>query len=329
MNPGILGLGTYVPEKVLSNHDIEKLVETSDEWIMERTGIKERRIAEKERVSQLGAKAALKAIRDAGISSSDIDCIVLASASPEYIFPATACLVQRELDLEGIPAFDVQAVCTGFNYALTVASAFIKAGLYRNILVIGAEKMSAFVDWGDRTTCILFGDGAGAVVLGEVEKGFGVISSILGADGRGNDLLYIPAGGSSLPASFETVSERMHFIKMNGREVFKWAVRVLAEVTRRVLSEGGFSIEDIDYFIFHQANKRIIDAVSKSLSIPPEKMMVNIDKVGNTSTASIPLALEDLRKERGLNRGDLLLLASFGAGLTWGANIVRWSKEGS
>jgi 3-oxoacyl-[acyl-carrier-protein] synthase-3 len=329
MNPGILGLGTYVPEKVLSNHDIEKLVETSDEWITERTGIKERRIAKKERVSQLGAKAALKAIKDAGINSSDIDCIVLASASPEYVFPATACLVQKELGLEGIPAFDVQAVCTGFNYALTVASTFIKAGLYRNILVIGAEKMSAFVDWSDRTTCILFGDGAGAVVLGEVEKGFGVISSVLGADGRGNELLYIPAGGSGLPASFETVSKGEHFIKMNGREVFKWAVRVLAEVTKKVISEEGLTIEDIDYFIFHQANKRIIDAVSKSLNIPPEKMVVNIDRVGNTSTASIPLALEDLRRERGLNKGDLLLLASFGAGLTWGANIVRWSKEGS
>ncbi len=329
MNPGILGLGTYVPEKVLSNHDIEKLVETSDEWITERTGIKERRIAEKERVSQLGAKAALKAIKDARINSSDIDCIVLASASPEYIFPATACLVQKELDLEGIPAFDVQAVCTGFNYALTVASALIKAGLYRNILVIGAEKMSAFVDWSDRTTCILFGDGAGAVVLGKVEEGFGVISSVLGADGRGNELLYIPAGGSALPASFETVSKGEHFIKMNGREVFKWAVRVLTEVTKKVISEEGLKIEDIDYFIFHQANKRIIDAVSKSLNIPPEKMVVNIDRVGNTSTASILLALEDLRRERSLNKGDLLLFASFGAGLTWGANIVRWSKEGS
>ncbi len=329
MNPGILGLGTYVPEKVLSNHDIEKLVETSDEWITERTGIKERRIAEKERVSQLGAKAALKAIKDARINSSDIDCIVLASASPEYIFPATACLVQKELDLEGIPAFDVQAVCTGFNYALTVASALIKAGLYRNILVIGAEKMSAFVDWSDRTTCILFGDGAGAVVLGKVEEGFGVISSVLGADGRGNELLYIPAGGSALPASFETVSKGEHFIKMNGREVFKWAVRVLTEVTKKVISEEGLKIEDIDYFIFHQANKRIIDAVSKSLNIPPEKMVVNIDRVGNTSTASILLALEDLRREKSLNKGDLLLFASFGAGLTWGANIVRWSKEGS
>jgi 3-oxoacyl-[acyl-carrier-protein] synthase-3 len=220
-------------------------------------------------------------------------------------------------------------VCTGFNYALTVASSFIKAGFYRNILVIGAEKMSAFVDWSDRTTCILFGDGAGAVVLGEVEKGFGVISSVLGADGRGNELLYIPAGGSRLPASFETVSKRKHFIKMNGREVFKWAVRVLAEVTKRVVSEEGLSIEDIDYFIFHQANKRIIDAISKNLNIPDEKMVVNIDRVGNTSTASIPLALEDLRKAKGLSKGDLLLLASFGAGLTWGANIVRWSKEGS
>jgi 3-oxoacyl-[acyl-carrier-protein] synthase-3 len=329
MNPGILGLGTYVPKKVLSNHDLEGLVETSDKWIIERTGIKERRIAGRESVSQLGAKAATEALRDAGMSSSDVECIVLASASPEYIFPATACLVQKELGIEGIPAFDVQAVCTGFNYALTVASSFIKAGLYGNVLVVGAEKMSSFIDWGDRTTCILFGDGAGAVVLGQVEKDFGVISSVLGADGRGSDLLYIPAGGSGLPANLETVKGRRHFIKMNGREIFKWAVRVLTDVTEKIANEKGLSIADIDYFIFHQANKRIIDAVSKNLQIPEEKMVVNIDRFGNTSTASIPLALEDLRKEKGIKKGDILLLASFGAGLTWGANIIRWSKEGN
>jgi 3-oxoacyl-[acyl-carrier-protein] synthase-3 len=328
MNPGILGLGTYVPQRILSNRELEKMVETSDEWIRERTGIKERRIAE-ESVSQMGAKAAWGALKDAGMSSSDIDCLVLASASPEYIFPATACLVQKELGMEGTPAFDVQAVCTGFNYALTVASSFIKAGLYRNVLVVGAEKMSSFIDWKDRTTCILFGDGAGAVVLGEVEKDFGVISSLLGADGRGSELLYIPAGGSRFPANFETVKERKHFVKMNGREVFKWAVKVLTDITRRIIAEQGLSIAQVDYFIFHQANKRIIDAVSKNLSLPEEKVVVNIEKFGNTSTASIPLALEDLRQKRGIKKGDLLLLASFGAGLTWGANIIRWSKEGS
>ncbi len=327
MRPGILGLGTYVPQKVLSNEELERMVETSDKWIRERTGICERRIAESESVSEMGAKAAKAAIEDAKVDLSQVDCLILASASPEYIFPATACLIQKELGLKDIPAFDVQAVCTGFNYALTVASSFVEAGMYRYVLVIGAEKMSAFLDWEDRTTCILFGDGAGAVLVGPVENDFGIFSSCLKANGEGSNLLFIPAGGSKLPASQDTVKNRQHFIKMNGREVFKWAVRVISEVSREAVEKAGITFEDVDYFIPHQANKRIIDAVAKNLKISPHKVVVNIERFGNTSTASIPLALNDLRSSGKLRKGDVLLLTSFGAGFTWGANVLRWSKE--
>jgi 3-oxoacyl-[acyl-carrier-protein] synthase-3 len=324
---GILGVGAYLPEETLTNFDLEKIVETSDEWIRERTGIKERRLAKGEKVSDLAVKAAQLALDRAGVRSDDIEAIVVASASPEMIFPSTACLVQQKLGVENnCASFDVQAACTGFNYALVVADSLIKSDEYDRILVIGAEVFSSFLDWSDRNTCVLFGDGAGAVVMGQVQDGSGILSSYLAADGTGADLLKIPAGGSGLPASQETLNRRLHYVKMNGREVFKWAVKALQSSIKEVLKKADLSLSDIDYFLFHQANKRIIEAATRQLGILEEKVPLTLDHYGNVSAASIPITLNFLYENGQLKEGNLVLMAGFGGGFTWGSNLVKWGS---
>lgn len=325
MKPGIIGLGSYVPERVLTNQDLEKMVETSDEWIRERTGISFRRIADEDMAtSDLAAKAAREAIEMAGVKPEDLDLIIGATVTPDMMFPSTACIVQHEIKATRAAAFDLSAGCTGFIYALTVAAQFVASGMYRNVLVFGAEILSKIVDWQDRNTCVLFGDGAGAAVVSAVESG-GILESILGADGGGKDLLFIPAGGSKEPASFDTIKERKHFIKMNGNEVFKFAVKIMEESTRKVLEKANLTPQDVDLVVPHQANVRIIEAATRRLNISKEKVMVNIDRYGNMSAASIPVALYEAYKARKIKKGDKVVLVGFGAGLTWGANLIEWS----
>ncbi len=317
----ILGIGTTVPERVLTNFDLEKMVDTSDEWITARTGIRERRIIDdNENASDLAARAARAAVANAGLSLEEIDLVLVASGSPEMIWPATACLVQEKLGLKGRPAFDIQAACAGFVYGLTVADGLIAAGLYRRVLFIGTEAMTRFLDWTDRGTCILFGDGAGAVVLGAAEEGYGLLAHHLAADGSGADMLKIPAGGSAV-----SCGQGPHTIQMRGNEVYKFAVQKLPAAISGALEKAGMTVADIDYCVPHQANKRIIDAAVERLGLPREKVVGNLERYGNTSTASIPLSLESLVRSGGLNRGDVLVTAAVGAGLTWGANVIRWS----
>jgi len=328
-NSTILGLGIALPKKRLTNFDLEKMVDTSDRWIVERTGIKERRLAEKESCSELGAKAAAEALKDAGKNVSDVDAIIVASGSPEMVFPSTACLIQEKLGLrKDILAFDLQAACSGFLYGLAVADSLVKNGAYKNVLLVGAEKISAFVDWEDRNTCVLFGDGAGAALIGHSEKGFGLEAFSLYADGSKASLLYIPAGGSGMPASLKTVKERQHYIKMQGREVFKLAVKNVSAACQEILRKTNLSSQNVDFFLAHQANKRIIMAIAEQLGFPEEKVVLNIERYGNTSAASIPLALTEIYREGKLKKGSVILLAAFGGGLTWGAALLRWSKEG-
>lgn len=316
-----------MPAKVLTNYELEKMVDTSDQWIQARTGIKTRRIAAKEEsTADLAVAAAQKAIADADIDPSEIDLIILTTASPDYVFPATACLVQEKLGIKDCPAFDVMAVCAGFSYGLSVAAQYIATGTYKTVLLIGAEAISRFIDWTDRNTCVLFGDGAGAIILRQVERGFGLLASYLAADGSGIDLLKIPAGGAKMPFSQETLDQRLTYITMNGNEVFKFAVRAIPQAARKALHQAGLKITDVDYFIPHQANRRIIEAAAKRLHIDMDKVICNISRYGNTSTASIPLAIDELYHGRKLKKGDVLLLVGFGAGLTWGANVIRWSK---
>jgi 3-oxoacyl-[acyl-carrier-protein] synthase-3 len=274
--------------------------------------------------SDLAAKAALEAIEMAGIGPDELDLIIGATVTPDMMFPSTACIVQHKIKASRAAAFDLSAGCTGFIYALTVAAQFVASGMYRNVLVFGAEILSKIVDWQDRNTCVLFGDGAGAAVVSVVESG-GILESVLGADGGGKDLLFIPAGGSKEPASIETVKERKHFIKMNGNEVFKFAVKIMEESTRKVLEKANLTPQEIDLIVPHQANIRIIEAATKRLNISKEKVMVNIDRYGNMSAASIPVALYEAFKARKIKKGDKVVLVGFGAGLTWGANLIEWS----
>lgn len=322
---GIMGLGVHVPDKVLTNFDLEKMMDTSDDWIRTRTGIAERRVVEgNTATSDLAALAAKAAIENANITADDVDLILVTTSTPDMIFPSTACLVQHKLGTTGCAAFDLQAACTGFVYGLTVASQFIESGMYKTVLLIGADAFTRHINWNDRGTAILFGDGAGAVVLGGVDEGYGLLGSYLAADGSGADMLKIPAGGSALPGNEYSVSNNLHFVQMNGNEVFKFAVRIMPEACIRALDKAGLTINDVDYLIPHQANLRIIDSAAKRLGIDKEKIIVNLEKYGNTSTASIPLALYDLYSSGKLKRGDTLLFVGFGAGLTWGANVIRW-----
>ena len=320
----ILGTGSSVPERILTNADLEKMVDTSDEWITTRTGIKERRITgPEETTSTLALRASRLALEEAQVSPEELDLIVVATVTPDMLFPATACLVQKELKATKACGFDLEAGCTGFVYALAVAEKYLLAGGGEKALVVGAETLSKIVDWQDRATCVLFGDGAGAVVLGLADDP-GIMATYLGCDGNGASLLELPGGCSRFPASFDTVTNRLHYIKMNGNEVFKFAVRVMEEASLEVARKVGVSMEDIDLFIPHQANIRIINSAAKRLQIDEEKIFVNVHRYGNTSSASIPLALDEAHRGGRIKEGDLVLLVGFGAGLTWGSAIIRW-----
>lgn len=320
---GVLGLGAYVPERVLTNHDLEKMIDTSDEWITTRTGIKERRIAsEGEASSVLGAKAALKALEDAKVDPAEIDAIVVATLSPDHIFPATACIIQEKIGAVKAAAFDLSAGCSGFVYALAVAYGLVQTGLEK-VLVIGAETISRFVNWQDRSTCVLFGDGAGAVVLGRVERG-GILGFDLGADGSGHSILNIPVGGSREPITPENLAQNRHYLYMVGSEVFRFAVRTVPRTSRKALKKAGLEVGDVDWLIPHQANTRIIDAAVNLMGIESEKVVVNLDKYGNTSAASIPIAWAEAAEDGRIKRGDKLLLVGFGAGLTWASMVLEY-----
>ncbi|PKM83568.1 MAG: 3-oxoacyl-ACP synthase [Firmicutes bacterium HGW-Firmicutes-13] len=325
ISAGILGTGSYLPEQVLTNINMEQLVDTSDEWIRTRTGIEERRIAGKETAaSDLAVLAAKGALEQSGLKGEDIDLIITASITPDMFFPATACIVQEKLGAKNAAAFDLMAACSGFIYGLSVAEQFIKTGAYKYILVIGVEILSKIVDWSDRSTCVLFGDGAGAAVLGPVHKGKGILFSRLGADGSGGELLKMPAGGSRMPSSVLSVENKMHCIKMSGNDIFKFAVKIMEEVTLEALTHCGFKVDDIDLLIPHQANLRIINSAAKRLKLPLKKVWVNINKYGNMSAASIPVALDEALSQHKIKEGNLVVLVGFGAGLTWGVNVIRW-----
>ena len=322
----ITGLGCYVPERVLTNDELAKTVETSDEWIQTRTGIKERRIAAPdEATSDLSYLAAVAALADAGVEGSEIDLVIVATITADMLFPSTAAILAGRLGAGSAAAYDLSAGCTGFVYALTQGFGAIAAGLARRVLVVGADTLSRVVDWDDRATCVLFGDGAGAVVLEEVAQG-GFHAFELGADGAGGMELFMPAGGSRRPASAETVAAGEHYVKMNGREVYKFATRVLPSSAHAVLEVMGRSIEDIDLYVPHQANLRIIEHAAKKLGVEKERVFVNVDRYGNTSSASIPLALCEARDEGRLVDGTLVLMTGMGAGLTWGSSVITWTE---
>ncbi|MCL5024148.1 MAG: ketoacyl-ACP synthase III [Nitrospirae bacterium] len=321
----IIATGSYVPEKVLTNFDLEKMVETSDEWITERTGIKERRIAEgKQAASDLAFEASKAALKMAGLKAKEIELILVATVSGDMPLPATACILQDKLEAKKAAAFDVNAACSGFIYALAVADAFIRSRSYRRVLVVGAEILTKFTDWEDRTTCVLFGDGAGAVILEATEEDRGILSARIHSDGSMWDLLHTPGGGSRNPASKETVRKRLHYIKMRGNETFKIAVRTLEGLIRDTLKENKLKTSDLALLIPHQANLRIIQATARRIDLPIEKVMVNLDRYGNTSAASIPLALDEAVRIGKVRRGDYILLEAFGGGLTWASALIKW-----
>jgi 3-oxoacyl-[acyl-carrier-protein] synthase III len=324
----IIGLGSYLPWHILTNEDLEKIVDTSDDWIVSRTGMKERRIAAaNEFPSDMGALAASKALEAAQLPPSAIEMVIVATMTPDYSTPSTAALIQAKLGLIQAAAMDVQAACTGFLYVLSIAKAYIESNLYRHVLVVAAEKMSAFVDYQDRNTCVLFGDGAAAAVVSKQGSGFAISTLCLGADGALSDLAHIPGGGSRLPASLETVSQRQHYFKMNGKEIFKHAVRRMTHAAKQCLEQAGLEEKDMSWFVPHQANKRIIDAIAKNFHIADERVCNIVHKYGNTSASSIAIALNELVKSQDLKEGEHLLLAAFGAGLTWGAAILTKVSE--
>ncbi|MGM0508800.1 MAG: beta-ketoacyl-ACP synthase III [Fusobacteriota bacterium] len=321
-------MGSYVPEKIMTNKDLEDIVDTSDEWIQTRTGIKERRISkETEATSDLGLKAAKKALKDANIKANELDLIIVATITPDYPFPATAAIIQDKLGAKEVAAFDLEAACTGMIYGLVTGANYIATGMYKKVLVIGSETLSKIIDWEDRNTCVLFGDGAAAVVLEEVEEDYGIKSYNLGARGSGGHTLDQPGGGSRNPATEETVKNKMHYLKMKGKEVFKFAVKALPETTKKTLNRINMTPDDVDIFIPHQANTRIINAAAKRLKQPISKFYTNLDRYGNTSSASIGLALDEAVKDKKVKKGDNLLLVGFGAGLTYGSCLLKWSRE--
>lgn len=325
VSAGILGTGTALPEKIITNHDLEKLVETSDQWITERTGIKERRQAgPAETTSALSAQASRHALEMAGISAQDLDLIICSTISPDMPLPSTASFIQRELGARCCCAFDLAAACSGFLFGITVAEQYIKTGKAKYVLVIGAELLSRYLDYKDRATCVIFGDGVAAAILGPVESPRGILASELHTNGAYADHLFIPAGGTVKPASCETVRGREHFIKMRGNELFKVAVRSLEEVSRRVLQEAGLSVDQLALMIPHQANQRITDAIRTRLGVPSEKVYANINRIGNTSSASIPICLDECVRQGRIKKDDLILMSAFGAGVTWGAVLMRW-----
>ena len=326
LNVGIIGVGSYVPEKRVTNFDMEKILDTSDEWIRTRTGIKERRFASSEQAtSDLATIAAERAIKDAGISPEDIGLIIVGTNSPDTLYPATACRVQARIGAKNAAAFDLQAGCTGWIYATTVGAQFVKAGMYKYVLTIGAEVITRMMDKTDRYTYVLFGDGAGAAVLGNIEDG-GFLSYELYADGSLAKHLVLPAGGSRMPLSQEVLDKRLQYTRMDGRDVFKFSVREIVRLSENVIKKAGLTSDDIDWFIPHQANLRIINAGMDRLGIPKEKVVVTIDKYGNSSAATVPVALDEIYRAGKIKKGDKILMVSFGAGMTSGAFIVEWSK---
>ena len=322
----ITGTGSYTPANVLTNDDMSKIVDTSDEWIRTRSGISERCFAEQdETTSDMAVAAADKAIMAAGIDRRDIDLIIVATMTPDMPFPSTACILQSKLGLDNITAFDIQAACSGFIYALNTGCNMLRSGAYKKALIIGAEKMSSILDFQDRATCVLFGDAASAIIIEASDRAeVGVLGSITGSDGSDPSLLHQPAGGSKIPSSHESIDARQHFIKMNGKEIFKQAVRVMGQVSNDILGQYSLKADQVDLVIPHQANMRIIESLAKRMKLPMEKFHNNLDRFGNTSAASIGLALDEAYRKGRIQSGDLILLVAFGAGLTWGASLIRW-----
>lgn len=328
MSIQIKGTGHAYPANILSNKDLEQMVDTNDQWIVERTGIRERRIADPHTsTSDFCVEAAQMALERSGVAAEQLDLIIVATSTPDMLFPSTACIVQARLEAWNAAAFDLEAGCSGFVYGLSVAEKFLLSPAYKNILLVGADLVSRVVDYTDRNTCILFGDGAGAVILGTSDGQAGILSSYLGADGRGAEFLYLPAGGAAKPSSIETVEGRLHSLKMNGQEVFRFASKIIVETANKLLDMSGLSYQDIDLFVPHQANLRIIQTAMKRMSIPPEKTVINLDSFGNTSAASIPVALSMAEKEGRLKSGDIVLIIAFGAGLTYGGALIRWGND--
>ncbi|MDI6734585.1 MAG: beta-ketoacyl-ACP synthase III [bacterium] len=322
---GIVGTGSWTPSKVVTNFDLEKIIDTSDEWIRQRTGIVERRIAEDDEASSdLATRAALIALKDANVLPTKVEMIIVATVTPDMTFPTTACMVQKNIGAEHAACFDLLAACSGFSYALEVGRQLIAAHTYKTVLVISADTLSKITDWTDRNTCVLFGDGAGAAVLQPVEKGRGILSSYLGADGSQSDILQLPGGGSRNPVSQKLIDERGHYIKMRGQEVFKIAVPTMCKAAKKALHLAGLALSDVDLFIPHQANLRIIEAVAKRLHLPMEKIFINLHKYGNSSSASTAIAIDEANKEGRMKKGDVVVLSSFGGGLCWGGTVIRW-----
>jgi 3-oxoacyl-[acyl-carrier-protein] synthase-3 len=323
----ISALGAYVPPRLLTNADLEKMVETSDQWITERTGIRERHIVDKGvATSDLAVEAAKKALSQRGIGASDLDAILVGTVTPDMFFPSTACLVQNKLGAKGVWGFDLSAACSAFLYALQVGTQFVATGAHKRVMVIGADVMSSIIDYTDRATCIIFGDGAGAVILEPAENdSLGMIDFVHEVDGSGGCSLYMPGGGSLNPSTHETVDQKMHYVHQDGQAVFKFAVRKQTELCEKILERNGIKASDIDVFIAHQANKRIINATAERLALRPESVVINIDRYGNTTAGTIPLAMDTARQEGKLKKGDLVLLASVGAGFTVGATLLRWA----
>ena len=323
----ISALGAYVPPRLLTNADLEKMVETSDQWITERTGIRERHIVDKGvATSDLAVEAAKKALAQRGIDPSDLDAILVGTVTPDMFFPCTACLVQNKLGAKGVWGFDLSAACSAFLYALQVGTQFVATGAHKRVMVIGADVMSSIIDYTDRATCIIFGDGAGAVILEPAENdSLGMIDFMHEVDGSGGCSLYMPGGGSLNPSTHETVDKKMHYVHQDGQAVFKFAVRKQTELCEKILERNGIKASDIDVFVAHQANKRIINATAERLALRPESVVINIDRYGNTTAGTIPLAMDTARQEGKLKKGDLVLLASVGAGFTVGATLLRWA----
>ena len=321
----IAGVGAYVPTKVLTNSELEEMVDTTDEWITTRTGIKERRIAAKDEfTSDLAANAALRAMKAAGVTGEQIDLLIIATITPDMVFPSTACLVQQKIGAHRAAAFDLEAACSGFIYGLEIAQQFIMSRTYDTVLVIGAEKLSSIVDWQDRNTCVLFGDGAGAAILQNRTTSHGLLTAVMGADGGKADLLHMPGGGSRCPATADSVSARLHYLRMEGKETFKHAVQAMINAAEEALRRCEVNITQIKCIIPHQANRRIIDAVGERLGATPGQLFVNLERYGNTSAASVAIALDEAVNSGRIQRGDLILLVVFGAGLTWGAAVIEW-----
>ncbi len=326
-NAGIVGLGMCVPERILTNDELSLMVDTSDEWIQTRTGIKQRHVADASTsTSDLAIIAARRALEDAGMEASELDLVLCATTSGDYLWPSTACIVQNEIGAKNAAAFDLSAACSGFCYGLATASSFIQSGMMRKILVIGADTLTKQVNWEDRSTCVLFGDGAGAAVLAQCSLEEGLLNSTLGADGAGSKSIWLPAGGTRTPITQETIDQKLNCLAMKGQEVYRFTMQVIPDLIVRGLKKVCLTPADVDLLVLHQANARIITSIGDRLGISPEKNYINVDRFGNTSAASVPIALTDAQKEGRLKRGDLVVTVGYGAGLTWAANVIRWIK---